>query len=47
MTGLLNVSVDAVKAMGEAHRDITFVTRNSIQNDQFPANAIRFLLADS
>ena len=25
---------------------ITFVTQNSIQNDQFPANAIRFLLAE-
>ena len=26
---------------------ITFVTQNSIQNDQFLANEIRFLLADS
>ena len=43
--------IDVYKRQADNERfcyfQFTFVTQNSIQNDQFPANTIRFLLADS
>lgn len=41
MTGLLNVSVDAVKAMGEAHREQADVIRNTVLINQDIADSIR------
>lgn len=41
MTGLLNVSVDAVKAMGDAHREQAEVIKNTVAINQSIAESIR------
>ena len=41
MTNLLNVSVDAVKAMGDAHREQSEVIRNTVLINQDIAKSIR------
>ena len=41
MTDLLNVSVDAVKAMGDAHREQSEVIKNTVLINQDIAESIR------
>lgn len=41
MTNLLNVSVDVVKAMGDAHREQSEVIRNTVLINQDIAESIR------